>query len=50
MSYVVVARHRTEEGEENTALPLVDTMAAASRQEPGDLDVLRRAPRPEVRA
>lgn len=37
MSYVVVARYRTKEGEENTVLPLLDTMAAASRQEPGNL-------------
>ncbi|MFF9350036.1 putative quinol monooxygenase [Streptomyces sp. NPDC014734] len=37
MSYVVVARYRTREGEENTVLPLLDTMAAASRQEPGNL-------------
>ncbi|MFK4272729.1 putative quinol monooxygenase [Streptomyces milbemycinicus] len=37
MSYVVVARYRTKEGEENTALSLLDTMAAASRQEPGNL-------------
>ncbi|KAK1183942.1 putative quinol monooxygenase [Streptomyces sp. NBS 14/10] len=37
MSYVVVARYRAKEGEENTVLPLLDTMAAASRQEPGNL-------------
>ncbi|MER5500700.1 MULTISPECIES: putative quinol monooxygenase [unclassified Streptomyces] len=37
MSYVVVARYRTKEGEENTVLPLLDAMAAASRQEPGNL-------------
>ncbi|MFF2328048.1 MULTISPECIES: putative quinol monooxygenase [unclassified Streptomyces] len=37
MSYVVVARYRTKEGEEPTVLPLLDTMAAASRQEPGNL-------------
>ncbi|MEU1788145.1 putative quinol monooxygenase [Streptomyces sparsogenes] len=37
MSYVVIARYRTKEGEENTVLPLLDTMAAASRQEPGNL-------------
>ncbi|MCQ8833912.1 putative quinol monooxygenase [Streptomyces malaysiensis] len=37
MSYVVVARYRTKEGEENTVLTLLDTMAAASRQEPGNL-------------
>lgn len=37
MSYVVVARYRTKEGEENTVLPLLDTVAAASRQEPGNL-------------
>ncbi|MGW7753924.1 putative quinol monooxygenase [Streptomyces violaceusniger] len=37
MSYVVVARYRTKEGEENTVLPLLDTVAAASRQEPGHL-------------
>ncbi|WP_371096254.1 putative quinol monooxygenase [Streptomyces sanglieri] len=37
MTYVVVARYRTKEGEENTVLPLLDTMAAASREEPGNL-------------
>ncbi|MFD7619554.1 putative quinol monooxygenase [Streptomyces sp. NPDC051658] len=37
MTYVVVARYRTKAGEENTVLPLLDTMAAASRQEPGNL-------------
>ncbi|MFF8710830.1 putative quinol monooxygenase [Streptomyces sp. NPDC015184] len=37
MSYVVVARYRTKEGEENTVLSLLDAMAAASRQEPGNL-------------
>ncbi|MEU7636049.1 MULTISPECIES: putative quinol monooxygenase [unclassified Streptomyces] len=37
MSYVVVARYRTEEGEEDTVLALLDTMAAASRKEPGNL-------------
>lgn len=37
MTYVVVARYRTKEGEENTVLPLLDTMATASRQEPGNL-------------
>ncbi|MFB6940843.1 putative quinol monooxygenase [Streptomyces sp. NPDC060286] len=37
MTYVVVARYRTREGEENTILPLLDTMATASRQEPGNL-------------
>ncbi|OIJ88360.1 putative quinol monooxygenase [Streptomyces colonosanans] len=37
MSYVVVARYHTKEGKENTVLPLLDTMAAASRQEPGNL-------------
>ncbi|MER8084634.1 putative quinol monooxygenase [Streptomyces sp. NPDC058316] len=37
MTYVVVARYRTREGEENTVLPLLDTMASASRQEPGNL-------------
>ncbi|MFF4081196.1 putative quinol monooxygenase [Streptomyces sp. NPDC001777] len=37
MSYVVVARYRTKEGEENTVLPLLDAMAAVSRQEPGNL-------------
>ncbi|MFF4759262.1 putative quinol monooxygenase [Streptomyces sp. NPDC001292] len=37
MSYVVVARYHTKEGEEDTVLPLLDTMAAASRQEPGNL-------------
>ncbi|PWI04489.1 antibiotic biosynthesis monooxygenase [Streptomyces sp. NWU339] len=36
MSYVV-ARYRTEEGEENTVLPLLDTMTAVSGQEPGNL-------------
>ncbi|MEU6018097.1 putative quinol monooxygenase [Streptomyces sp. NPDC047515] len=37
MTYVVVARYRTKEGEESTVLPLLDTMATASRQEPGNL-------------
>lgn len=37
MTYVVVARYRTKEGEQDTVLPLLDTMAAASRQEPGNL-------------
>ncbi|MFF4756773.1 putative quinol monooxygenase [Streptomyces sp. NPDC002514] len=37
MSFVVIARYRTKQGEENTVLPLLDTMAAASRQEPGNL-------------
>ncbi|MEU7246255.1 putative quinol monooxygenase [Streptomyces sparsogenes] len=37
MSYVVVARYRTQEGEENTVLPLLATMAVASREEPGNL-------------
>ncbi|MEE1737791.1 antibiotic biosynthesis monooxygenase family protein [Streptomyces sp. BE147] len=37
MSYVIVARYRTKPGEEDTVLPLLDTMAAASRQEPGNL-------------
>ncbi|MFE7313151.1 putative quinol monooxygenase [Streptomyces sp. NPDC057555] len=37
MSYAVIARYRTREGEENTVLALLDTMAAASRQEPGNL-------------
>ncbi|MFE7357989.1 putative quinol monooxygenase [Streptomyces sp. NPDC057543] len=37
MTYVVVARYRTRAGEENTVLPLLDTMATASRQEPGNL-------------
>ncbi|MEE1809205.1 putative quinol monooxygenase [Streptomyces sp. BE133] len=37
MTYVVVARYRTRAGEEDTVLPLLDTMAAASRQEPGNL-------------
>ncbi|MEU9319903.1 putative quinol monooxygenase [Streptomyces sp. NPDC048295] len=37
MTYVVVARYRTRAGEENTVLPLLDTMAAASREESGNL-------------
>ncbi|MEV6166520.1 putative quinol monooxygenase [Streptomyces sp. NPDC052052] len=37
MTYVVIARYRTEAGQEDTVLPLLDTMAAASRQEPGNL-------------
>ncbi|WLQ37090.1 antibiotic biosynthesis monooxygenase [Streptomyces castrisilvae] len=37
MTYVVVARYRTRPGEQDTVLPLLDTMAAASRQEPGNL-------------
>ncbi|MFD9425000.1 MULTISPECIES: putative quinol monooxygenase [unclassified Streptomyces] len=37
MSYVVVARYRTRSGEENTVLTLLDSMAAASREEPGNL-------------
>ncbi|MEW9516081.1 putative quinol monooxygenase [Streptomyces tubercidicus] len=37
MSYVVVARYRTKEGEENSVLSLLDTVAAASRREPGNL-------------
>ncbi|MCX4723155.1 putative quinol monooxygenase [Streptomyces sp. NBC_01306] len=37
MSYVVVARYRTRPGEEATVLSLLDTMAAASREEPGNL-------------
>ncbi|MEE4494822.1 antibiotic biosynthesis monooxygenase family protein [Streptomyces sp. NPDC050529] len=37
MTYVVVARYRTNPGEQDTVLPLLDTMAAASRQEPGNL-------------
>ncbi|WP_406384835.1 putative quinol monooxygenase [Streptomyces sp. NBC_01618] len=37
MTYVVVARYRTRAGEEDTVLPLLDTMATASRQEPGNL-------------
>lgn len=37
MTYVVVARYRTMPGEQDTVLPLLDTMAAASRQEPGNL-------------
>lgn len=37
MSYVVIARYRTREGAEDTVLPLLDTMAAASRAEPGNL-------------
>ncbi|WP_327708159.1 antibiotic biosynthesis monooxygenase [Streptomyces sp. NBC_00464] len=37
MTYVVVARYRTNPGEQDTVLPLLDAMAAASRQEPGNL-------------
>lgn len=37
MTYVVVARYRTRPGEQDTVLPLLDTMAAASRTEPGNL-------------
>ncbi|MEU8506567.1 antibiotic biosynthesis monooxygenase family protein [Streptomyces brevispora] len=37
MTYVVVARYRTRPGEQDTVLPLLDTMATASRQEPGNL-------------
>ncbi|WP_406347841.1 antibiotic biosynthesis monooxygenase [Streptomyces sp. NBC_00144] len=37
MSYVVVARYRTRPGEEAPVLSLLDTMAAASREEPGNL-------------
>ncbi|MFJ1900139.1 MULTISPECIES: putative quinol monooxygenase [unclassified Streptomyces] len=37
MTYVVVARYRTRPGEQDTVLPLLDTMAAASRREPGNL-------------
>ncbi|GAA3475783.1 putative quinol monooxygenase [Streptomyces yanii] len=37
MTYVVVARYRTQAGAENTVLSLLDTMAAASRKEPGNL-------------
>ncbi|WP_406456491.1 antibiotic biosynthesis monooxygenase [Streptomyces sp. NBC_00876] len=37
MTYVVVARYRTRPGEQDTVLPLLDTMAAASREEPGNL-------------
>ncbi|MGW2844693.1 putative quinol monooxygenase [Streptomyces sp. NPDC001108] len=37
MTYVVIARYRTKEGAEDTVLPLLDTMAAASRREPGNL-------------
>ncbi|MER5361000.1 antibiotic biosynthesis monooxygenase family protein [Streptomyces sp. NPDC002785] len=37
MTYVVVAHYRTKSGEENTVLPLLDTMTAASRNEPGNL-------------
>ncbi|MFI8437749.1 putative quinol monooxygenase [Streptomyces sp. NPDC079020] len=37
MSYVIVARYRTEPGEEDTVLSLLDAMAAASREEPGNL-------------
>ena len=37
MTYVVVARYRTKEGAENAVLALLDTMAAASRREPGNL-------------
>ncbi|MFD5187819.1 putative quinol monooxygenase [Streptomyces sp. NPDC058357] len=37
MTYVVVARYRTKDGAQDTVLPLLDTVAAASRQEPGNL-------------
>ncbi|MBO0916573.1 putative quinol monooxygenase [Streptomyces laculatispora] len=37
MTYVVVARYRTRPGELDTVLPLLDSMAAASRREPGNL-------------
>ncbi|ATL25520.1 putative quinol monooxygenase [Streptomyces formicae] len=37
MTFVVVARYRTRSGAENTVLPLLDTVAAASRLEPGNL-------------
>lgn len=37
MTYVVVARYRTRPGEQDTVLPLLDTMATASRREPGNL-------------
>ncbi|WLQ39742.1 antibiotic biosynthesis monooxygenase [Streptomyces laculatispora] len=37
MTYVVVARYRTRPGEQDTVLPLLDSMAAASRREPGNL-------------
>ncbi|WP_069883924.1 putative quinol monooxygenase [Streptomyces luteocolor] len=35
MSYVVVARYRTLQDQERTVLALLDTMAEASRAEPG---------------
>lgn len=37
MSYVVVARYRTKPGEESEVLKLLDTMAEASRKEPGNI-------------
>ena len=37
MSYVVVARYRTKPGEESEVLKLLDTVAEASRKEPGNL-------------
>ncbi|MFE0175364.1 putative quinol monooxygenase [Streptomyces sp. NPDC059002] len=37
MTFVVIARYRTSPGAEHTVLPLLDTMAAASRKEPGNL-------------
>ncbi|GAA2428559.1 hypothetical protein GCM10010433_30690 [Streptomyces pulveraceus] len=37
MTYVVVARYRTKDGAQDTVLPLLDTVAAASRREPGNL-------------
>ncbi|WP_328334881.1 MULTISPECIES: putative quinol monooxygenase [unclassified Streptomyces] len=37
MTYVVIARYRTLPGEEQNVLALLDTMSAASRQEPGNL-------------
>ncbi|GAA2094064.1 putative quinol monooxygenase [Streptomyces albiaxialis] len=36
MTYVVVARYRTLPGKEDEVLALLDTMAEASRQEPGN--------------
>lgn len=37
MTFTVVARYRTGPGEETTVLALLDRMAAASREEPGNL-------------
>lgn len=38
MSFVVVARYRTLPEQQQTVLSLLDTMAAASREEPGCLN------------